>query len=68
VENEFIYRDNEHLRRNLSEQANRNVAGLLHFGDLMKLAKDGMTEPGPASSSASSPSASISSKLAAPIP
>jgi len=44
VENEFIYRDNEHLRRNLSAPAKQKLAAMLHFGDLMELAKKGVPE------------------------
>ena len=61
VENEFIYRDNEHLRRNLSARTNRELAAMLHFGDLMELAKKGMAERAP-----DSPSPRIISDLTPP--
>ncbi len=61
VENEFIYRDNEHLRRNLSARVKRELAAMLHFGDLMELAKKGATGSAPAS-----PSPGIISGLAPP--
>jgi peptidoglycan/LPS O-acetylase OafA/YrhL len=62
VDGEFIYRDDGHLRRNLTEQAKLDLAAMLHFGDLMELAKTGLIERGPAS-----PPASVTSKLAAPL-
>lgn len=49
VENEFLYRDDEHLRRNLSARAKRKLAAMLQFGDLMELAKNGAAERLPAS-------------------
>ena len=39
VDGEFIYRDEGHLRRNLREQTNVDLADLLRFGKLMQLAK-----------------------------
>jgi SGNH domain (fused to AT3 domains) len=39
VDGEFIYRDEGHLRRNLREQTNIDLADLLRFGKLMELAK-----------------------------
>jgi hypothetical protein len=63
VDGEFLYRDDAHLRRNLTEQAKLDLAAMLHFGDLMELAKKGLIERGPAS-----PLASVTSNLAAPSP
>jgi peptidoglycan/LPS O-acetylase OafA/YrhL len=53
VNNEFIYWDDEHLRRNLNERTKLGLAAMLRFADLMELAKRGITKPGPDSRSAS---------------
>jgi peptidoglycan/LPS O-acetylase OafA/YrhL len=39
VDGEFIYRDEGHFRRDLKEQTKEDLANLLHFSDLMALAK-----------------------------
>jgi peptidoglycan/LPS O-acetylase OafA/YrhL len=39
VDGEFIYLDDDHLRTNLKEQTNLDLAKMLRFDDLMKLAK-----------------------------
>ena len=39
VDGDFIYSNHDHLRRNLLEQTNRDLANMLHFGELMMLAK-----------------------------
>jgi SGNH domain (fused to AT3 domains) len=44
VNGEFIYRDEGHLRRNLKEQTNIDLADLMQFGKLMELAKQGSSE------------------------
>jgi SGNH domain-containing protein/acyltransferase-like protein len=49
VDGEFIYRDNDHLRRNLNAQTNLDLAAMLHFADLLELAKNGVTGPVPVS-------------------
>ena len=42
LDGEFIYRDEGHLRRNLKEKTNNDLTDLLHFGQLMGLAKNGV--------------------------
>jgi hypothetical protein len=39
VDGEFIFSDGRHLRQNLKEQTKRDFARMLHFDELMRLAK-----------------------------
>jgi hypothetical protein len=39
INGEFIYKDEGHLRRNLREQTKVELSDLLHFGNLLELAK-----------------------------
>ena len=43
VDGEFIYSDSDHLRMNLKEQTNRDLAQMLHFRVLMRMAKNGLS-------------------------
>jgi peptidoglycan/LPS O-acetylase OafA/YrhL len=45
VAGEFIYADDDHLRLNLKEQTKHDLAQMLGFNDLMRLAKKGVHEP-----------------------
>jgi peptidoglycan/LPS O-acetylase OafA/YrhL len=40
VDDEFIYYDSAHLRRNLKEQTKRDLTAMLHFAELLELAKN----------------------------
>ena len=44
VDGEFIYLDDDHLRMNLQKQTNRDLAQMLGFHELMRLAKKNVSE------------------------